>query len=88
MPTMNISLPESMRRFVEDQISTQGYSSASEYFRELVRADKKRQAKEALEATLLQAMQEPGEIMSQRSWQKLRKEAEADSRRRAQRRAS
>lgn len=88
MPTMNISLPESMRRFVEDQIRTQAYSSASEYFRELVRADQKRQAKEALEATLLQAMHEPGEIMAAGSWQKLRKEAEAGSRRRAQRRAS
>lgn len=88
MPTMNISLPESMRRFVEDQIDTQGYGSASEYFRELVRNDQKRQTKEALEATLLQAMQEPGEIMGARSWQKLRKEAEAGSRRRAQRRAS
>lgn len=88
MPTMNISLPESMRRFVEDQIGAHGYSSASEYFRELVRNDQKRQAKEALEATLLQAMQEPGEAAGPGYWQKLRREAETGGRRRAQRRAS
>lgn len=37
-------------------MSTGGYSSASEYVRELVRADQKRKAKEALEDTLIEAL--------------------------------
>lgn len=82
MPTMNISLPESMRRFVEEQISASGYSSASEYFRELVRNDQKHKAKEALENLLLQAMKEEGEAMTSASWRRLRQEAAGGSRRR------
>ncbi len=58
MQTMNISLPDPMKQYVEEQVSEGGYSSASEYMRELVRTDQKRKAKEALEQSLLEAMQE------------------------------
>ncbi|MGC2639558.1 MAG: hypothetical protein WA294_20410 [Acidobacteriaceae bacterium] len=83
MPTMNISLPESLRQFVEEQIGARGYGSASEYFRELVRTDQKRQAREALEVMLLEAMREPGETMTPAAWQGLRKEAAGRPRKRA-----
>lgn len=43
MSTMNISLPESMKRFVDDQVSERGYSTSSEYVRELIRKDQDRQ---------------------------------------------
>ena len=35
--TINISLPASQRRFVESEVAQRGYSSVSEYFRELLR---------------------------------------------------
>jgi len=56
MQTMNISLPDPMKQFVEERVSAGAYSSASEYVRELVRADQKRHAKEELEQILLNAM--------------------------------
>jgi antitoxin ParD1/3/4 len=56
MQTMNISLPDPMKQFVEDRVNAGAYSSASEYVRELVRADQKRHAKEELEQILLNAM--------------------------------
>jgi antitoxin ParD1/3/4 len=56
MQTMNISLPDPMKQFVEEQVSAGAYSSASEYVRELVRADQKRHAKEQLEQILLNAI--------------------------------
>ena len=56
MQTMNISLPDPMKQFVEDQVTAGSYSSASEYVRELVRADQKRHAKEQLEQVLLSAI--------------------------------
>jgi len=56
MQTMNISLPDPMKQFVEGQVTAGAYSSASEYVRELVRADQKRQAKEQLEQVLLSAI--------------------------------
>jgi len=56
MQTMNISLPDPMKEFVEERVSAGAYSSASEYVRELVRADQKRHAKEQLEQILLKAI--------------------------------
>ena len=43
MTTMNISLPEALRSFVERQVSARGYGSSSEYVRELIRKDQDRQ---------------------------------------------
>lgn len=43
MSTMNISLPEGLKAFVDDQVSQRGYSTSSEYVRELIRRDQDRQ---------------------------------------------
>ena len=43
MSTMNVSLPEGLNDFVEDQVSARGYSTSSEYVRELIRKDQDRQ---------------------------------------------
>ncbi|NJM69079.1 MAG: type II toxin-antitoxin system ParD family antitoxin [Scytonema sp. RU_4_4] len=56
MKSMNISLPESMRTYVEEQVAKGGYGSVSEYFRELVRLDRKRKATEHVEAMLLEGL--------------------------------
>nr|WP_230968596.1 type II toxin-antitoxin system ParD family antitoxin [Nostoc sp. WHI] len=45
-----------MRIYIEEKVATGGYSSVSEYFRELVRQDQKRQADERLEAMLLESL--------------------------------
>ena len=44
---MNISIPDSLRKFVEAQVQERGYNSASEYVRELIRAASERTTKEA-----------------------------------------
>jgi antitoxin ParD1/3/4 len=56
MQTMNISLPDPMKQYVEEQVNKGSYSSASEYVRELVRADQKRRDKEQLEQRLIQSL--------------------------------
>lgn len=43
MCTMNISLPEALKTFVDDQVSAQGYRTSSEYVLELIRKDRDRQ---------------------------------------------
>lgn len=43
MSTMNISLPDALKTFVDDQVSLRGYSTSSEYVRELIRKDQDRQ---------------------------------------------
>ncbi|HRH40012.1 MAG TPA: type II toxin-antitoxin system ParD family antitoxin [Pyrinomonadaceae bacterium] len=57
MATMTISLPEPMREFVEAEVSSGNYGSASELFRELVRERQKRKAQERLETLLLEGLE-------------------------------
>lgn len=42
MGTMNISLPDTLRDFVDAQVSQGGYGTSSEYVRELIRRDQDR----------------------------------------------
>jgi antitoxin ParD1/3/4 len=43
MSTMNISLPEALKSFVDEQVTKRGYATSSEYVRELIRADQDRE---------------------------------------------
>jgi putative addiction module CopG family antidote len=40
MTTLNISLPESMRMYIEETVTSGGYSTASEYIRQLVQGQR------------------------------------------------
>jgi len=48
MSTMNISLPDPLKAFVDEQVDTRGYGTHSEYVRDLIRADQDRQQLRAL----------------------------------------
>lgn len=37
MATMNISLPDELKQFIDAQVSEHGYGSSSEYLRDLIR---------------------------------------------------
>ena len=39
MSTMNISLPDSLKSFVDEQVAQRGFGTSSEYVRELIRKD-------------------------------------------------
>lgn len=43
MGTMNISLPDALKSFVDEQVASRGYGTSSEYVRELIRKDQDRQ---------------------------------------------
>lgn len=57
METMNIALPESMKHFVQERVTAGGYSSVSEYVRELIRADQKRKVEERIDTLLLEGLE-------------------------------
>lgn len=42
MSTMNISLPEPLKNFVDERVASAGYGTSSEYLRELIRRDQDR----------------------------------------------
>lgn len=64
MTTLNISLPESMRAFIDEQIAKGGYSTASEYIHHLIWQEQKQAAQIKLEAMLLEGLDsgEPIEV--------------------------
>jgi antitoxin ParD1/3/4 len=55
--TMNIALPENLKEYVLQQVADGGYTSASEYIRELIRLDQKRKVQEKLESLLLEGLE-------------------------------
>ncbi len=59
--TMNISLPDKMKTFVDERLNSGGYGTVSEYIRELIRADQKKREQEKLENLLVQRLQN-GEV--------------------------
>jgi antitoxin ParD1/3/4 len=73
MSTVNISLPESMKAYIDEQVSTGGYGSVSEFFRDLIRQDQKRKAKENLETLLLEGLDfGTSTPMSVQDWEEIR----------------
>ena len=57
MATMNISLPDKMKQWVEDQVATGRYGNASDYVRDLVRRDQERaEAREKLQQMVDEAL--------------------------------
>lgn len=73
--TMNISLPEPMREWIEQTVAKDHYGTVSEYIRELVRKDQKARDKKALEAKLLEALDSgPMTEMTPADWDRIRRE--------------
>jgi antitoxin ParD1/3/4 len=54
--TLQITLPDSLKPFVETQVSEGGYASAAEYIRSMLEQDQQRQAQDRLEDLLLQGL--------------------------------
>lgn len=73
MRTMNVSLPESLKAFVDEQVSGRGYGTSSEYIRELIRADHDRQQLRRL--LLAGAESGPGSTVNAAYFQSLRERA-------------
>ena len=71
METIVISLPDSQRVYLEEQIRLGGYSNASEYFSLLI--ERERQAKERLETMLIEGIESgPAEPMTAGDWENIR----------------
>ena len=75
MATMNVSLPDEMKAFVEDQAAKEGFGTTSEYLRSMIRDVQKRLAKQALEAKLLEGLEGPTVLMTREDWDSIEREA-------------
>jgi antitoxin ParD1/3/4 len=78
MSTMNISLPENLKDFVDEQVSQRGYGTSSEYVRELIRKDQDRQR--LRELLLAGAASKPTRAVDQGYFESLRRRVRATGR--------
>jgi antitoxin ParD1/3/4 len=75
MATINVSLPDEMKAFVENPAAKEGFGTTSEYLRSVIREVQKRQAKQALEAKLREATESgPAEPMTREDWDEIERE--------------
>jgi len=75
MTSMNVSLPQELKAYVERQTKT-GYSTPSEYVRELIRGDQRRRAKERLDRLLLEGLDSGGSLPATPAfWAELKRDA-------------
>ena len=75
MATMNISLPDELKQFVDAQVSVHAYGSASEYLRELIR--KQRDVEKLRQMLLDGANSGPATPMEPDFFDKMRERAHA-----------
>ena len=84
MTSLNVSLPQSMREWIDDQVKKGGYGTASEFVREVIREAQKNKARQELEAKLLAGMNsDPAAEMTQADWDRLKDRARVRTRKRA-----
>jgi antitoxin ParD1/3/4 len=72
---MNISVPQSLKEWVETQVIAGGFGTVSEYFRQLLRAEQQRQLREHIDEQLHQAL-DSGEStpMTPADWDRIRRD--------------
>ena len=76
MATITISLPDTLKSFVETQIETKGYGNVSEYFRSLLRDAQEKENEARLEALLLEGLASgKGDVPDAAFWADLKAEA-------------
>ena len=75
---MNISLPEQMREWVEERVAAEGYGTASEYIRDLIRQEQRREAQEHLDRKLIDAIDSGDAVeMTSKDWEHIRSSVRA-----------
>ena len=74
MTTMNISLPDNLKGFVDIQVQTGGYSTSSEYIRELIREDQKKKLEQKLSSLLVEGIQSGPPVPADAAYWKAKRE--------------
>ena len=87
LTSMNISIPSALRERLEEKLSRQAYGSASEYVRQLIRQDLERDAREKVEALLLEGVHSKKRIKVTPKWWEEKESLIGSTSRRAAKRA-
>jgi antitoxin ParD1/3/4 len=76
MTTVTISIPESLRGFMQKQMKSKGFGNVSEYFRTLLRKAQEEEADAKLQALLLEGLNSGKDAeLNREFWKDLKTEA-------------
>ena len=76
MTTLTISLPDSLKKFIDIEVQTKGYGNVSEYVRGLLRDAQTKEADARLEALLIEGLTTGEDIpLSPEFWSELKQDA-------------
>jgi antitoxin ParD1/3/4 len=86
--SMNVSLPETLKDYVQERVAEGTFSNPSDYVRALIREDRKRRAEERLDELLMEGINSgPAEPMTAEDWADMRANLEEHIARRQRERA-
>lgn len=57
MTSMNVSLPNTLRVYVQHRVETGGFGNVSEYIRDLIRRDREARVQDALTAAIREGLE-------------------------------
>lgn len=73
MAVLQVTLPESLREFIEAEVAAGSYASPSEYIEAILLEAQKRRAWESLEPLVLEGLASPAREMTAADWEELRR---------------
>jgi antitoxin ParD1/3/4 len=75
MSTMSLTLPDSLKAFVESQATKRGYGSPNDYLEALIREDQRKAENDEIENKLLEALQGPPAVpVTAETWEAVKQE--------------
>ena len=75
---MNVSLPQELKKWVDEQVKTGGYGTAGEYLRDMLRRARDRQVRRGIDSMLVEAVESGATtVMDDADWASIRKAARA-----------
>ncbi|MFN9211673.1 MAG: type II toxin-antitoxin system ParD family antitoxin [Betaproteobacteria bacterium] len=75
-PALQLELPDSLRRFVDERVQRGDYADAAEYLRDLVRRDREAQAAQRLRELIQEGLASgPPRALGESDWSDLRARA-------------
>jgi antitoxin ParD1/3/4 len=71
---MTISIPDSVKELVDQEVASGAFPTAEDYIRALVEADQKRKAQDHFEALIEEGLDSPVSEMTDQDWDDIRRE--------------
>lgn len=76
MVSLNITVPESAKNFIEGQIATGRFRDPDEYILALIEADRSRRIRDEIESKIMEGLRSPTVLMEDSEWDEIRQAGE------------